>query len=217
MKKILIPLAIFFAALSLSSCEDFLTKTPETKLSPGSYFSSAAELDLWANKFYNDLMPGAADLAELNADDQVSASSLSAIQRGTRTPTSTPWSNDMWKALRRVNYMLENNKCPDEATKNMYDGVCYFFRAWFYYYRVRVFGDIPWYDHVVGSADSLDLKKPLLAWSRKRSYIIRNNCYICGKFLTFTTNMQKRKKIHLRCCEGWRQAAIDQAMEGLSR
>lgn len=160
MKKILIPLAIFFAALSLSSCEDFLTKTPETKLSPGSYFSSAAELDLWANKFYNDFMPGAADLAELNADDQVSASSLSAIQRGTRTPTSTPWSNDMWKALRRVNYMLENNKCPDEATKNMYDGVCYFFRAWFYYYRVRVFGDMPWYDHVVGSADSLDLKRP---------------------------------------------------------
>lgn len=160
MKKIFTFISILAAAFTLSSCEDFLTKAPETYLSPDTFFSTSEELDMWANKFYTDLLPAADDLAELNADDQVSASSLSGIQKGTRTPTSTPWSLDMWKALRRVNYMLENNKCPDEATKKTYDGVCYFFRAWFYYLRVRVFGDIPWYDHVVGSADSLDLKRP---------------------------------------------------------
>ena len=144
MKKIITFISILAAAFTLSSCEDFLTKAPETYLSPETFFSTSEELEMWSNKFYNDLLPAADDLAELNADDQVSASSLTGIQKGTRTPTSTPWSLDMWKALRRINYMLENNKCPDEATKKMYDGVCYFFRAWFYYYRVRVFGDIPW-------------------------------------------------------------------------
>ena len=160
MKKFIIPLTLLAAAFCLSSCEDFLTKAPETTLSPDTYFSSKAELDLWANKFYSDLLPSADDLAELNADDNGSTSSLSAIQKGTRTPSSKSWSADTWKPLRNINYMLENNKCTDASVKNMYDGVCYFFRALFYYYRVRVYGDIPWYDHVIGSGDTEDLNKP---------------------------------------------------------
>lgn len=160
MKKIIISLSIVAAALSLSSCEDFLTKTPETTLSPDTYFSSKAELDLWANKIYNDILPTADDLAELNADDNGSTSSLSAIQRGTRTPSSKSWSASTWKPLRNINYMLENNKCSDPSVKAMYDGVGYFFRAWFYYEKVRQYGDIPWYDHVIGSADTEDLNKP---------------------------------------------------------
>ncbi len=160
MKKIFIPLAILAAAASFSACEDFLTKAPETSLSPSSFFTTKAELDLWANKLYNDILPGAEDLAELSADDNGSSASLSAIQKGTRTPSSKSWSENTWKPLRNINYMLENNKCPDESVKGMYDGVCYFFRAWFYYNKVRMYGDIPWYDHVIGSADSLDLKRP---------------------------------------------------------
>ncbi len=159
MKKLFIPLTIFLATFALSSCEDFLTKAPETSLSPNSFFSTRSELDLWANKFYNDILPGANELAELNADDNSSSSSLSAIQKGTRTPSSKSWSADTWKPLRNINYMLENNKATDETVKSMYDGVCYFFRAWFYYEKVRQYGDIPWYDHVIGSSDTEDLNK----------------------------------------------------------
>ena len=160
MKKIIIALSFVAAALGLTSCEDFLTKTPETTLSPDTYFSSKAELDLWANKIYNDILPTADELAELNADDNGSTSSLSAIQRGTRTPSSKSWSASTWKPLRNINYMLENNKCSDASVKAMYDGVGYFFRAWFYFDKVRQYGDIPWYDHVIGSSDVDDLNKP---------------------------------------------------------
>lgn len=159
MKKTIIPFAILTAALTMSSCSDFLTKTPETSLSPDTYFSTGAELDLWANKLYNDLIPAATDLAELNADDNCSGSTLSAVQRGTRNPTSKSWSADTWKPLRNINYMLENNKCKDASVKDRYDGVCYFFRALFYYDKVRQYGDIPWYDHVIGSSDKEDLNK----------------------------------------------------------
>ena len=160
MKKIIIPFALLAAVFTASSCEDFLTKSPESSLSPDSYFSSAAELDLWANKFYNDILPSAGDLAELSADDNGSSSSLTAIQKGTRTPSSKSWSASTWKPLRNINYLLENNKCSDQSTKLMYDGVAYFFRAWFYYEMVRQYGDIPWYDHVIGSSDTEDLNKP---------------------------------------------------------
>ena len=160
MKKIIIPFAVLTAALAFTSCQDFLTKSPEASLSPGSYFSTSQELDLWANKFYSDILPEPGDLAELNADDNGSSSSLSAVQKGTRTPSSKSWSADTWKPLRNINYMLENNKCADAAVKARYDGVCYFFRAWFYFEKVRQYGDIPWYDHVIGSSDTEDLNKP---------------------------------------------------------
>lgn len=160
MKKIIIPITILTAALSLSSCQDFLTKTPETSLSQESFFYTRAELDLWANAIYNDLMPGAADLAEQNADDNCSGSSLSAIQRGTRVATSKSWSEDTWKPLRKINMLLENNKCEDASVRDQYNGVAYFFRALFYYEKVRQYGDIPWYDHVLASDNEADLKKP---------------------------------------------------------
>ena len=160
MKKIIIPFVLLAAAMAFSSCEDFLTKSPETSLSPDTYFSSERELDLWANKFYNDILPDPGDLAELNADDNGSSSSLNVVQKGTRTPSSKSWSADTWKPLRNINYMLENNKCADATVKARYDGVCYFFRAWFYYEKVRQYGDVPWYDHVIGSGDIQDLNKP---------------------------------------------------------
>lgn len=161
MKKIISLLfPVLAAALLLSACSDFLTKYPESALSPGSYFSTRAELDLWANDIYNSVMPKADDLAELNADENSSSSSLSAIQRGTLNPSSKAWTSDTWAPLRNINYMLENNRCKDASVKSMYDGVAYFFRAWFYFNKVRQYGDIPWYDHVIGSSDKEDLNKP---------------------------------------------------------
>ena len=154
MKKLIIPMVLVTAALMLSSCEDFLTKAPETTLSPDTFFASSAELDLWTNKLYNDILPTPTELAELNADDNGSSSSLNALQKGTRTPSSKSWSADTWKPLRNVNYMLENNRCSDPVVKARYDGAAYFFRAWFYYEKLRQYGDIPWYDKVIGSGDT---------------------------------------------------------------
>ena len=160
-KKIISIVTSLAAAFSVVSCQtdDFLTKVPETNLSPDSFFSSKAELDLWANRFYSRNFNTAEDLAELTADDIVSANSLEGIQKGTRNPSST-WSSSTWAPLRDINYLLENNRCQDAAVKEMYDGVAYYFRALYYYKKVRVYGDMPWYDHVIGSADTEDLKKP---------------------------------------------------------
>ena len=160
MKKIIIPMALMTSALMFSSCEDFLTKAPETTLSPDTFFASSAELDLWTNKLYNDILPTPTELAELNADDNGSSSSLNALQKGTRTPSSKSWTASTWKPLRNVNYMLENNRCSDPVVKARYDGAAYFFRAWFYFEKLRQYGDIPWYDKVIGSGDTEALNKP---------------------------------------------------------
>lgn len=38
--------------------------------------------------------------------------------------------------------------------------MAYFFRAYFYYVKVRRYGDVPWYDTVIGSAEEDLLKSP---------------------------------------------------------
>lgn len=160
-KNILYFISVLAAAACFVSCQDddFLTKVPETNLSPDTFFSSKAELDLWANRFYSRGLSTPENLAELTADDIVSANGMEAIQKGTRNPSSS-WSSDTWAPLRDINYLLANNRCQDAAVKDMYDGVAYFFRALYYYKKVRVYGDIPWYDQVLGSSDTEALKKP---------------------------------------------------------
>ena len=176
------------AAMTFSSCEDFLTKPPKTALSPDSFFISASDLELWTNKFYSDLLEDT-DIAETYADDMM-GSSLNALQKGTRTASSKSWStpsvdgngyissNGTFTPLMNINYFLEHSaNCKDEAVREKYNGVAYFFRAYFYYKMVRQYGDMPWYDYVIGSADTESLNKP----RDPRGYVMMKVLEDCDK------------------------------------
>ena len=158
MKKILFPL---LSALCVLACDpDFLTKAPETKMVTGNFFSSESELALWTNAFYVNQLEGADDLGDMTADDHVTTG-LSSIAKGNRTPSSEGmWTRTQWGYLRNINYFFENSsRCPDEAARRRYEGVAHFFRAKWYFDMVSRFGDVPYYDYVIGSADTLGMKK----------------------------------------------------------
>ena len=95
--------------------------------------------------------------AGLNADDMVDKS-MGDVISGTRMASNEKgWT---WTALRKINYYLANShNCTDEAVRTKYDGVAYFFRAYFYYEKVLRYGDVPWYEVQLGSADEA-LYKP---------------------------------------------------------
>ena len=188
MKRIYYILTALVAAITFSSCEDFLTKAPKTALSPDSFFITASDLELWTNKFYSDLLEDT-DIAETFADDMM-GSSLSALQKGTRTTSSKSWStpsvnsdgyissNGTFTPLMNINYFLEHSSnCQDEAVREKYNGVAYFFRAYFYYKMVRQYGDMPWYDYVIGSADAASLNKP----RDPRGYVMMKVLEDCDK------------------------------------
>ena len=188
MKRIYYILTALVAAMTFSSCEDFLTKAPKTALSADSFFITASDLELWTNKFYSDLLEDT-DIAETYADDMM-GSSLSALQKGTRTTSSKSWSspsvgsdnyissNGTFTPLMNINYFLEHSSnCKDEAVREKYNGVAYFFRAYFYYKMVRQYGDMPWYDYVIGSADVASLNKP----RDPRGYVMMKVLEDCDK------------------------------------
>ena len=156
-RSITIAMALL-AALSLASCEDFLTLEPENKLSPETYFKTEAELELWTNQFYL-MLDGPEEDGLHCADDHISTS-LNDVQKGTRTAASASWAS-AWDELRTINYFFEHAAgCTDIAAREKHEGVAHFFRALFYFKKVRQYGDVPYYDHVLQDTDVAELNRP---------------------------------------------------------
>lgn len=159
MKKIY---AVFISGLSVlafSSCEGFLDKFPETSLSPETFYTSEKELELATNGFYTMLLsPDNTTDGALQDNDLEYHVALSSLQMGNRSAENESWSSSTWSNLRALNYYLEHSvNCTSEDIRKKYDGVAYFFRAMFYYEKVRKYGDIPWYDHVISANDKASL------------------------------------------------------------
>lgn len=151
-------LVITSFCLFVSACDSLLDVFPKDKLYAETYFTNETEIRLFTNNFYMDILPGAPSVYGESADVIILATLDDAIS-GQRT---VPASGGGWSfsALRNINYYLENsNNCNDEIVRRRYDGLAKFFRAYFYFDKVKQFGDVPWYNRVLGSNDA-DLYKP---------------------------------------------------------
>lgn len=149
MKK-LYYLPIALAALTLSSCS--LDKEPLDTLAAENYFNNRAELQTFTNGFYADF-PKAETLYGETAD-AIIPTGLTTEVMGTRSVPEKggDWS---WSSLANINtYLQRSSRCPDEAARKEYDGVARFFRAYFYYNKVKRFGEVPWFDAPLGSTDN---------------------------------------------------------------
>lgn len=142
------------ASLLAASCD--LDKQPLANLSPDSVFSTRSELDAFANGFYSNF-PGTS-VYEEESDLIIRNNRSDWMRDGRSVPGSGGgWS---WTALRDFNTLIElSANCKDENVRNEYIGVARFFRAWFYFEKVKRFGDVPWYDRQLGSSDDA-LYKP---------------------------------------------------------
>ena len=142
--------------LAVSGCEGWLNKDPLAQMSPESFFSNENELQAFSNNFYKDF-PGS-DLYQENYDLCLHMECPAEMRDGRVIPGSgSGWT---WTSLRNINTLLEYSvNCEDAAVRAEYDAVARFFRAYFYFEKVKRFGDVPWYDRQLGSADP-DLYKP---------------------------------------------------------
>ncbi len=157
MKKILYSLMLVLAGFAFTGCDDLLDAVPLDKMTPDTYFKNEGELKAFAIVFYEAFPEG--DLYISN-DDHYTQNNMSNEEMGKRTiPASgSGWS---WGALRNINTLLENlSHCPDAAAHAKYEALGRFFRAYFYFNKVKRFGDVPWYDSVVGSTEKEKLNRP---------------------------------------------------------
>lgn len=142
MKKFLfclIPVVIGFAG-----CKK-LDQTPEDTATREAVFSNEKGLELYTNSFYDILpTPSEAHKGDAMADYSARSQAPEFLVEGAYGPRqSTGWT---WTNLRNINYFLENNNDPKvaPAVRQQYNALARFFRAYFYYDKVRRFGDVPW-------------------------------------------------------------------------
>ena len=176
------------ALLALASCNGYLDRSSKTQMNDENYWSSETNIRLFVNGGYNNYFtgynsswsqqyaPGVYSSGEFSDERTTTGKQTSTRQavpednwyrnEGTNwlyQYASAPWNFGWvrkWNTLMdRLDMMKEQGKLKDEPY-NHWMGVARFLRAFEYSRLVVTFGDVPYYDEVVGSADLDSQFKP---------------------------------------------------------
>ncbi len=147
MKKLIKYTLVGIAALGLYGCEDQLDRYPKDKLTPDKFFRNEQECQLYTNDFYT-IFP---TTVYGESADVIAKNVLTSEVLGNRTvpATASTWK---WEKLREINFFLEySSNCKDRDVRLQYEGLARFFRAYFYFEKVKYYGDVPWVDRPLAS------------------------------------------------------------------
>lgn len=149
MKHTIINALFLSAAIACISCEDMLDYQPKDRLSPDTYFKTETDCELWTNNYYT-VFPSAEGIYSEPYDvivRDVLADEISGVRKP--MPTDDNWN---WEKLREMNFFLSRaSQVEDESVRLEYEGLTRFFRAYFYFEKVKRYGDVPWVDRPLGS------------------------------------------------------------------
>ena len=142
MKKLFI--GILLASAGFTACKK-LDQVPQSTASRDAVFGTENGLKLYTNSFYNmGFLPKNSTSQDVLSDYLAVKSVDNFIREGSfGANTSSGWS---WTDLRNINYFIQNNNDPavPEAVRNNYQGIARYYRAYFYFDKVKRFGDVPW-------------------------------------------------------------------------
>ena len=162
-KQIIFLFSLFMIVFSISCDEEFLERYPKDQITEKNFWTSANQLKVYANQFYTSL-PHQTGYSLDHWDDDVTSDNMvnydyDVTLAGERTVPSSGggW---YWNNIREVNYFLENyQKCEDNFEEyKHYVGEVYFFRAFYYFQKIKQFGDVPWINKTL-NIDSDELYK----------------------------------------------------------
>ncbi|WP_234734583.1 RagB/SusD family nutrient uptake outer membrane protein [Tellurirhabdus bombi] len=155
-------IGLCLAGLFLAGCSE-LEQVPESTASKNAVFSSEKGLELYANSFYDNLtgpdfsiLPTAGSIIRSDemADFAARTQVPDFLRDGAYGPRqSSGWD---WRALRNINYFIANatNPAVPADARRHYIGLARFFRAWFYFDKVKRFGDVPWINKAMDVTDA---------------------------------------------------------------
>ena len=178
---------IFLVALLIGGCNDFLTRPQLTSLTDATYWANENNVRLFANGFYSnyftgyntsfnwDYVPGNTGGGYNFADDFANAgpqtpfdaqAPASLAASGEEIYMLSKYSGPRWNFawVRKANLFLDRlNSMKSGALTNdapaHWRAVARFFRGYEYSRLVAVFGNVPYYNHVVSDGDIADMYK----------------------------------------------------------
>lgn len=164
------------SVLALSSCQDFLTADPVNKISAENFFRTESDLEIYSNGLIEAYRPSGETVGKGdNYTDLICTQTSTDFYRPGiwNSVKQTGWAVGDWKGIRRVNKMIEgiekNRSLFKDEVANHYLGVARFWRAYFYFSKVKTFSNVPWIDHVVNVDD------PILTAGRDDRELVMHN------------------------------------------
>lgn len=161
MKNIYITLAAFL--LILTGCDDeFLDTSPQSSISKENFFNSESDLQLYINGIHSVPSYWGMFLGDQGTDNMATTGAVEVKNVMIGSPSAenitSGWN---WNRLRSINFFLENYAKADieETAKNHFEGLAKFYRAEFYFSKVKRYSDVPWYSKTLNPEDE-DLFKP---------------------------------------------------------
>lgn len=156
--------SLLLAGCFLMSCNNqYLELTPLTKLGETKdFWDTKSNLETFSNGFYSYIDRGVFT-TDFTSDNCEHISNPPEIRRGIYAiPTALGSGGWNWSQLRNLNYFIQNVKTSnlDAITKNEYIALAKFFRASFYFTKVKAFGDVPWYSSALNTNDETEIFKP---------------------------------------------------------
>ncbi|SMC94327.1 RagB/SusD family nutrient uptake outer membrane protein [Pedobacter africanus] len=158
-------IALILSGASFVGCKkDFLQRDPKSTITDNVFFSSTNDLETYSNGFYEQLPTPVNDMNSDNIathnvsveTDQLVRGMITQDTYGTwQTNGADNWSKKDWGKLRAVNYMLDNaaKVTGSQVDIDHYIGIARFFRAMFYFDKIKKYSDVPWYGSVLNSED----------------------------------------------------------------
>lgn len=192
-------LALSLMVTSMTACNDeFLDRAPKDKLVSDTFWDGEEAMKLYVNTMYKNNIwghhedPARPPFAQRGSHLVYATEMFSDNAASTRYNTSASlptWHTDKytvptsvssthgwyWNEMRRINYFLNNYEkanLPDEV-KETYAGEVLFFKAWDYYRKVQIFGDVPWYE------TDLNIDSPELYKARDKRKVVMGKVLEC--------------------------------------
>lgn len=171
MKKMInIYVSVLAMMLTLIACNDgFLEKTPQDKINDASYWKTSADVEMYANQFYPLLKDPNYIWRRDNITDDLAPGSRDAyIWNEYTVPASGGgWAKSDWTGIRSCNFALERiAKMNKDAALGVAEAEIRFFKGYFYFLKVKRFGDVPWLEK------SLEVDSPELFLARDSREVV---------------------------------------------
>lgn len=154
--------AMLAGMLVLSACnDDYLEKYPLDRINDNTYWSSASDIEMYANQFYVDLKnPNYIWMNDNSTDNNGPGVRNTYVWNESTLPVSgAGWGKGDWLGIRRCNFALDriaNMTSSPAIVQN--EAEIRFFKAFYYVGKVKRFGDVPWLENAL-EIDSEDLFK----------------------------------------------------------
>lgn len=153
----------FVTLAALAACSDSsFDRLPKTKVAESQeMFETESGLKTYSYSFYNNFDAGVI-LGDFTSDNCEHIGNPPAIRQGIYSNVTSLGSGGWsWTQLRNINYFIDHctQSSVSASVKNRYLGLARFFRAKFYFEKVKSFGDVPWYSHPLDNTDEDELYK----------------------------------------------------------